>query len=76
MSERSARRIGRGSLNGTLTQRPDTLPGLRGSLTLESDLTLKAGKHLYLVAWVRECAGVPFLSIVLKSDHPATDGTP
>lgn len=68
MSMRSAIRVGRGSLNGTLQKRDDQLPGLRGSITLESDLVIKAGQHLHLVAWIRDVRGIPFVSLVVESD--------
>jgi hypothetical protein len=59
-------RIARGSLAGALTPRADTRPGLTGALSIERDITLKAGGHLHLVAWVRDVAGVPFVSIVVE----------
>jgi hypothetical protein len=68
MSMRSATRVGRGSLNGTLEKREDQRPGLRGSIAFESDVTVKAGQHLHLVAWVRDVRGVPFVSLVVESD--------
>jgi len=70
MSIRSATRIGRGSLTGRLEPRGDNRPGLRGSLTVESDITIRAGKHLYLTGWVRTdpASGAAFVSLVLEQD--------
>lgn len=62
----SRTRIGRGSLSGALTPRADASPGLRGSLTIEQDVTLSAGSHVYLTGWIRDAAGVPFISITIE----------
>lgn len=59
-------RIGRGSLSGTLAARADAAPGLRGSLTIEQDVTLAAGSHVYLVGWIRDAAGTPFISLTIE----------
>lgn len=68
-SHRAGIRRGRGSLAGALVARPDDRPPLRGSLTMESDLSLRAGQHLHLVGWIREAGGVTFISLVLESDR-------
>lgn len=62
----SGARIGRGSLTGSTELRRDDRPGLRGAITLETDLILKAGQHVYLTGWIRQAAGVPFISIVVE----------
>jgi hypothetical protein len=64
MTERT--RIARGSLTGALTPRSDKRPGLRGALTIEGDVTLKAGSHLYVTGWIRDAAGAAFVSLVIE----------
>lgn len=59
-------RIARGSLTGALVPRPDASPGLRGALTIEAETTLRPGARLYVTGWVRDAAGVPFLSLVIE----------
>lgn len=62
----SRTRIARGSLTGALAPRADAAPGLRGSLTIEAAATLRPGAHLYVTAWIKEAAGVPFVSLVIE----------
>lgn len=62
----SRQRIARGSLTGALAPRADTTPGLRGSLTIEAETILRPGAHLYITAWVKDAAGVPFISITIE----------
>jgi hypothetical protein len=64
-------RLARGSLAGRLEQRADASPGLRGSLTIEQNVDLKADSHVWLTAWVRvdPSSGARWLSIVAE---PAT----
>lgn len=62
----SRTRIARGSLTGALAPRGDAAPGLRGAVTIERDVTLRAGEHVHLVGWIRDAAGVPFVSIVVE----------
>lgn len=59
-------RVGRGSLNGTPRVRDDNLPCCRGSITIETDITLRAGERLHLVAWLREAEGARFLSLAVE----------
>jgi hypothetical protein len=44
----------------------DKRPCMRGAVTIEYDLVLKAGDHLHIAAWQREAGGATFLSIVLE----------
>lgn len=60
------RRIARGSLTGALMPRADAAPGLRGALTIEADTILRPGARLYITAWIKETAGVPFVSLVVE----------
>jgi hypothetical protein len=71
MSTRTAIRVGRGSLTGRLSPRDDNRPGLRGAITVECDLALKAGRHLHLVGWVRTepVSGAAFVSIIVEQDE-------
>jgi hypothetical protein len=64
-------RLGRGSLTGTWRQRADNLPAMRGAITIERDVTLKAGSHLHIAGWVRSTAGAEWLSLIIE---PATKG--
>jgi hypothetical protein len=59
-------RIGRGSLTGTMRERDDALPCMKGAITVEHDVVLKAGSHLHIAAWQREAAGATFLSLVIE----------
>jgi len=71
MSARNATRVGHGSLTGKLSPRTDSLAGLRGSVTVEQDITVRAGKHLYIAGWMRTDAasGALFVSLVLEQDE-------
>lgn len=69
MSERHRaprQRVARGSLTGALAPRGDAMPGLRGTLTIETETVLRPGARVYLTGWIREAAGVPFVSIVVE----------
>ena len=71
MSVRNAVRIGRGSIAGTFTPRSDRLPGLRGSIAFDQDITIRAGRHIFLTGWVRiePASGAPFVSLVVEQDQ-------
>ncbi len=71
MSSRNASRVGRGSLTGKFVPRTDSVPGLKGSITVEQDITVRAGRHLYLTGWARTDAvtGAVFVSLVIEQDE-------
>jgi hypothetical protein len=47
--------------------RDDNLPCCTGSITVETDITLRAGSHLHIAAWMREAAGAKFLSLSVET---------
>jgi len=59
-------RVACGSLNGTRRMRDDKLPCCTGAITIEHDITLRAGDHLHIAAWQREIAGATFLSLAVE----------
>jgi hypothetical protein len=66
-------RAARGSLTGRWTARADSLPNLRGAITLERDLP--AGSKLWLSGWTRTIGG-PYGAEYLSISATVAEGRP